>query len=99
MRRAGQAARIFGPGEVVFEPLRHWTSPLTQARYPVDWRLTTPAGVFLVRARLDAQELDSRNSTGAVYWEGLSLLQDAQGRRLGQGYLEMTGYAAPLRLS
>ena len=49
-------------------------------------------------ARLDAQELDSRASTGTVYWEGLSELFDAQGRRVGRGYLELTGYASPLRL-
>jgi predicted secreted hydrolase len=42
--------------------------------------------------------LDSRNSTGAVYWEGLSELLDRQGQVLGRGYLEMTGYASPLRL-
>ena len=36
-------------------------------------------------------------STGAIYWEGLSLLVDASGARVGRGYLEMTGYAAPPR--
>jgi predicted secreted hydrolase len=33
-----------------------------------------------------------------IYWEGLSELRDPAGRRIGLGYLEMTGYAAPLRL-
>ncbi|HWH83306.1 MAG TPA: lipocalin family protein, partial [Burkholderiaceae bacterium] len=47
---------------------------------------------------LDDQELDSRASTDAIYWEGLSDLLDAGGRRIGSGYLEMTGYAAALRL-
>ena len=56
--------------------------------------MATPIGSFGVRALLDDQELDSRASTGAIYWEGLSLLDDAQGRRVGRGYLEMTGYAA-----
>jgi predicted secreted hydrolase len=51
-----------------------------------------------VRALLDEQELDSRTSTGAIYWEGLSLLIDGSGARVGRGYLEMTGYAKPLRL-
>lgn len=91
-------ATAFRPGTTHFEPLRHWTSPLTQARYPVAWRVTTPAGVFTVQAVLPAQELDSRGSTGAVYWEGLSELFDSQQRRVGRGYLEMTGYAGPLRL-
>jgi len=51
-----------------------------------------------VRARLDAQELDSRAGTGTAYWEGLSELLDAAGRPAGRGYLEMTGYAGKLRL-
>ena len=51
-----------------------------------------------MRALLDDQELDSRGSTGGVYWEGLSDLVDGQGERLGRGYLEMTGYATPLKL-
>ncbi|MFZ3117505.1 MAG: lipocalin family protein, partial [Variovorax sp.] len=72
--------------------------PRTRAAYPVQWRIDTPAGRFTVRALLDDQELDSRGSTGAVYWEGLSELLDGQGRRVGRGYLEMTGYAARLRL-
>ena len=51
-----------------------------------------------LHALLDAQELDARASTGTVYWEGLSELRDAQDRRIGLGYLEMTGYAGRLRL-
>jgi predicted secreted hydrolase len=50
-----------------------------------------------VKALLDEQELDSRPSTGAIYWEGVSDLLDANGRRVGRGYLEMTGYAGALR--
>ena len=52
---------------------------------------------FAVEPALDAQEIDARTSTGLVYWEGLVSLHDLQGRRLGSGYLEMTGYTAPLR--
>jgi len=92
------ALRVFGNDEVRFERIEAWTSPRTQASYPTQWRVQTPSGHFEVRALLDDQELDSRGSTGGVYWEGLSDLLDAQGRRVGRGYLEMTGYAAPLRL-
>jgi predicted secreted hydrolase len=91
-------ARSFASNEVRFSPQRFWTSPLTNARYPVEWQVDTPAGRFTVRALLDAQELDSRSSTGTVYWEGLSDLLDAQGQRVGRGYLEMTGYAKPMVL-
>ena len=97
-RSASGALRVFGADEVAFTPLRAWSSPATQARYPVEWQVDTPVGRFAVRARLEAQELDSRASTGAVYWEGLADLFDERGRRVGRGYLEMTGYAAPLKL-
>lgn len=85
-------------GRLAWTPLAWWNSPNTKARYPVAWRVESPVGTFTVRARLDAQELDSRTSTGTVYWEGLSDLFAADGQRIGRGYLEMTGYAAPLRL-
>lgn len=97
-RRPGWPATAFGPDEVEFAAGRRWTSPASSARYPVQWSLRTPAGAFEVRALLDAQELDSRASTGTIYWEGLSELRDRDGRRIGLGYLEMTGYAGRLRL-
>ncbi len=97
-RPAGGTTRDFAEGEVVFAPGRVWTSPATGARYPVEWTVATPAGRFTVTSLLDDQELDSRASTGAVYWEGLSRLADANGRHVGRGYLEMTGYAQRLVL-
>ncbi len=93
------ALRLFVNGDAVFEPLQTWTSAATRATYPVRWRVRCPAGEFEVQALFDAQELDGRNSTGSVYWEGLSALKrTADGARVGWGYLEMTGYAAPLKL-
>ena len=97
-RAVGQLARSFGPDEVRFTPGRVWESAASRARYPVQWKIDTPPGRFSVDALLDNQELDSRGSTGAIYWEGLSDLLDDAGRRVGRGYLEMTGYAASLRL-
>ncbi len=98
LRTRDGTLRVFGNDEVQFEPGAHWQSPRTGARYPVQWRVQTPSGSFGVRALLEAQELDSRSSTGAVYWEGVSDLLDARGQRVGRGYLEMTGYAQPLKL-
>lgn len=90
--------RVFTQDEVRFEPLRRWTSPSSQASYPVEWKLDTPAGRFGIKTLLDNQELDSRGSTGTIYWEGLSELQDERGQPVGRGYLEMTGYAGRLKL-
>jgi predicted secreted hydrolase len=97
-RAAGAEPRAFGAEDVRFSAGRRWRSPATAASYPVEWQVTSPAGRHTVRALADAQELDSRASTGTVYWEGLSELLDAQGRRVGLGYLEMTGYAGALKL-
>lgn len=88
---------MFDAAEVVFTPERWWTSPVSGARYPVQWRVQTPVGVFEVRSLLDNQELDSSASTGAIYWEGLSELL-REGTVVGKGYLEMTGYARALKL-
>jgi predicted secreted hydrolase len=98
MRGADGAMRVFGPEELHFDVEKRWTSPRTRAVYPIAWRIRTPVGAFGVRALLDDQELDSRGSTGAVYWEGVSELLDEGGKAVGKGYLELTGYAQALRL-
>ncbi len=97
-RAAQGPVQAFEPGGTVFTPQRAWTSGRSGARYPVQWQLACPAGRYTVRALLDDQELDSRQSTGAIYWEGLSELANERGQVVGHGYLEMTGYAQPLRL-
>ena len=82
-------------------PGRRWTSPSSGAAYPVTWRIESPPhGLELeVTAAVDAQELETGQSTGVTYWEGAI---DVGGTRdgapvAGSGYLEMTGYAgAPM---
>jgi len=99
LRTPGQGDVSFAPGQVDMRPTRHWTSPATGARYPVEWRLKSPAGEMLLAAWFDAQEIDARSSSGLVYWEGAARLFDLDKRPLGAGYLELTGYAGrpPLR--
>ena len=74
---------------VSFEPLRLWHSARTGARYPVVWRVRVAEHTYLVEPLMDDQELDSRRSTGAVYWEGAVRLRAADGTagsaELGQG--------------
>ena len=97
--RASTGQRFtFSRGEVVFSRQRSWKSVASQATYPVEWIVRTPADFYTVKAVIDNQELDSRLSTGAIYWEGLCNVSDSNGRLLGRGYLEMTGYANPLRI-
>ena len=87
---AGGSARRFAADEFSLHPSRHWTAP-TGARYPVAWSLRVPAaGLELrVEALLDDQWMN----TAVSYWEGAVRVADPRsGERLGQGFLEMTGY-------
>jgi predicted secreted hydrolase len=98
LREAGRTApRIFAADEVDFAPIDRWSSPRTRGVWPVAQRIRVGARTFETKPLFADQELDSRASTGAVYWEGASLLLEA-GRRVGRGYLEMTGYVEPIRL-
>lgn len=97
-RAKGGSVHRFSIGEVIFSRQRSWKSMASQATYPVEWIVRTPADFYTVKALVDNQELDSRASTGAMYWEGLSDLYDSNGKHVGRGYLEMTGYASRLRI-
>lgn len=92
LRAPGQPDRSFAAGDVDMTPVRHWTSPATGGRWPVEWRLKSPAGDMRLVAAFDAQEVDARRSSALVYWEGAARLLDAAGREIGWGYLELTGY-------
>jgi predicted secreted hydrolase len=78
-------------------PLEYWTSPKTGAKYPVKWRIAVPSkGVALeCTAAVRAQELVDEEDAGLTYWEGAVTYS---GSSAGVGYLEMTGYAAPVKL-
>jgi predicted secreted hydrolase len=98
--RDGKVTR-YAPEQVSFTPLARWKSPRTNAEYPVATTITLAgaSGVtrWQVRPLQDDQELDSRRSTGAVYWEGaVTVARD--GVPAGRGYLEMTGYVRPMKL-
>ena len=98
LREAGAAApRLFAADEVDFATIERWTSPRTRGEWPVAQRIRVGTHSFETKPLFADQELDSRASTGAVYWEGASLLTKG-GRRVGRGYLEMTGYVDAIRL-
>jgi predicted secreted hydrolase len=97
LRAADGRVRVLTPGEVRFEPLRRWRSPRTQTEYPVALRVQAGNLEFELEPMMDDQELDSRASTGTIYWEG-AVSAKIGGSILGFGYLELTGYWRPLRL-
>ena len=97
LRAADGRVRVLAPGDVGFEPLRRWRSPRTLTEYPVALRLRAGDREFELEPMLDDQELDSRASTGTIYWEG-AVSAKSGGKVLGLGYLELTGYWRPLRM-
>ncbi len=90
-------SRSFEPGEIRFSPQRRWRSPRTGVEYPVAMRVSVGDEEYALEPLMDDQELDSRASTGTVYWEG-AVRALRGGREVGRGYLELTGYWKPLKL-
>ncbi|PTQ91778.1 putative secreted hydrolase [Paraburkholderia sp. GV068] len=97
MRDRDGHVTTFAPNEVEFTPRRTWRSPRTDTPYPVAMTVRTGALTWQLDPLMDDQELDSRQSTGAVYWEGAARVS-RDGAELGRAYLELTGYAGALRM-
>jgi RND superfamily putative drug exporter len=78
------------------EATDQWTSPGTGAVYPSGWHITFTQDNLSVdlRPTVNAQELDTRPTTGVVYWEGSQVVSATRnGESLGgQAYVELTGY-------
>ncbi len=82
-----------------FSPKRFWKSPQSNATYPTSQTLRCGPYEWMIEPLFDQQEIDARASTGGYYWEGvIRLLDQKNATPVGQGYLEMTGYAAPIKL-
>ncbi|OON63169.1 carotenoid 1,2-hydratase [Massilia sp. KIM] len=97
LRDASGKVTRFAPEQVGFTPQARWKSPRTQAEYPVAAEVATGPLRWQIAPLQPDQELDSRRSTGAVYWEG-AVTVSRDGKRVGRGYLEMTGYVQPMKL-
>jgi predicted secreted hydrolase len=83
----------FAPSGVSMTPLRTWRSPRTGVEYPVSMQVND----LRLEPLMDDQELDSRLSTGTIYWEGA--VRAFKGSDwVGRGYLELTGYWKPMKL-
>ena len=96
-RDADGRTRVLAPADVRFVARRRWRSPRTGVEYPVEMALSAGGDDFVLAPLFDDQELDSRASTGTLYWEG-AVRALASSVEVGRGYLELTGYGAPIRL-
>jgi len=66
-----------------------WHSPQTGAAYPMRWDIVAPPGRLRIEALFANQEMVTE--LGPRYWEGAVRVSGDVG---GEGFLEMTGYAA-----
>ena len=82
------------------EATADWTSPSSGATYPAGWRISIPAEDLEIELQptVADQELDTRATTGVIYWEGSQVVRATRaGVALGgQAYVELTGYATVL---
>jgi len=96
LRRPDGSIKVFLPSEVRFASRREWRSPRTGTRYPVSWVVRGGDFEVVIEPLFDDQEHDTRASTGTIYWEG-AVRVSHDGRPVGRGYLELTGYWRPQR--
>jgi predicted secreted hydrolase len=72
-------------------PRAHWRDS-SGVRWPLEWELDLPSEnlALAIGARFEAQ----RWSRSVPYWEGsVSVSERNEGQAIGQGYLELSGYA------
>ena len=98
---AGGTTRHLGRDAFSVEVTKRWTSPATGADYPAGWHVSIPGEGLVIdlTPTVAAQELDTRATTGVVYWEGSQRVAATRdGTPLGgEAYVELTGYAAAAR--
>lgn len=95
--RPDGTTRHLPAGAFGVEVTARWVSPETGADYPAGWHITIPDEGLVIDLvpTVAAQELDTRATTGVVYWEGSQRVRASRdGVPLGgEAYVELTGYA------
>ena len=91
------AVRHLSRDELSVAVTAEWTSERTGATYPAGWRIEVPTYELVIglTPTVADQELDTRATTGLIYWEGSQdVSATLAGSPLsGQAYVELTGYA------
>jgi predicted secreted hydrolase len=77
------------------DTLGTWTSPDTGRTWPSGWRVTIGGELVIeLEPTVDDQELDTRPTTGVVYWEGSQVVRATRNGEPvdGESYVEITRY-------
>ena len=93
---AGGDPLTLGQDDFEVEVLDRWRSPDTGAEYPARWRIVVPTADLTLS--LEPYLADQELELSYAYWEGAVRIE---GERAGQavggdGYVELTGYAASM---
>ena len=83
--------------DVSWQPLGQWRSPRSLVTYPERLQLRLAGRTLTLQPLMPDQEVNAQASTGGFYYEGAVELTE-NGKLLGRGYLELTGYGAPVVL-
>jgi predicted secreted hydrolase len=83
--------------DVRWQPQGQWRSPRSLFTYPEHFQLQVGDRTLLLKPLMPDQEVNAQASTGGFYYEGAVELTE-NGKLLGRGYLELTGYGAPVAL-
>ena len=93
-------SRHLPPDAFTVEVTDDWTSARTGATYPAAWRVSVPGEDLEIELEptVADQELDTRATTGVIYWEGSQDVRATRGGATlgGEAYVELTGYAGVL---
>ena len=87
-------SRALARAQVNIQVLDKWTSPKSGGTYPASWTVTIPSAN--IQVTLKPYIADQEMHISIVYWEGavnVSGTSNGAGVK-GNGYVEMTGYAA-----
>jgi predicted secreted hydrolase len=91
-------AEYLGPEAFTVKVLAHWKSPQTSGKYPARWVVAIPREALQLEVvpEMADQENRSRLISSMHYWEGAVDIR-RQGRSIGKGYVELTGYGTSSR--
>jgi predicted secreted hydrolase len=96
--RADGTTRHLERGAFTVETTARWRSPTTGIDYPAGWRIAIPSERLAIELSptVPEQELDTRATSGVIYWEGSQrVVATREGRRVaGEAYVELTRYGS-----
>jgi predicted secreted hydrolase len=91
----GRVTRMVKNPPVTFR--KSWTSPISSARYPISLQIDAWKEQIGIDPSLENQEARPSRPGAATVYRGAGVLQDGRGDAVGDAFLDLAGYAHPLR--